>query len=62
MRKNLAARDADLVMVVLDWLGDDTVEITVNDKRSECDYVFRPEPSEALDAFYHPFTYIPAIA
>jgi hypothetical protein len=58
-RCNLAVRKSDGRMVTLDWIKDENrVVVIVNEPNGE-DFILNPPNAKALDAFYHPYVYVP---
>lgn len=58
----LAERHNDGKVVKLWWDKNDEehpIQVTVRDLYSNDNYTFSPPPSKALDAFNHPFAFIP---
>jgi hypothetical protein len=56
--RELAHREADGIEVVLFWNADDDhLTVSVSDDRSGSYFELEPAPNEALDAFYHPYSY-----
>ena len=57
----LDRRTTDHVEVTLLWSpGDNRVFISVGDARTDDGFTIEVRPSEALDAFHHPFAYAAA--
>jgi hypothetical protein len=58
--RELAHRAGDGLEVTLFWQpDDDELTVCVCDQRRGAYFVVQPEPAEALDAFYHPYSYEP---
>jgi hypothetical protein len=55
--RELDARAANGIQVHLLWHGADIVSVAVFDAAHGDAFEFVVEPSEALDAFHHPFAY-----
>jgi hypothetical protein len=56
--RELAHREADGIEVVLFWNADgDRLTVCVSDDRSGSYFELEPAPQQALDAFYHPYSY-----
>ena len=56
--RELAQRRTGTAEVLLLWHPDsDRVELLVRDSATESDLHVEVEPSEAIDAFYHPYSY-----
>jgi hypothetical protein len=58
LTRELAARDADGLHVLLLWLPhEDQVTVSVEDSRAGARFAVEVASDRALDAFYHPFAY-----
>jgi hypothetical protein len=56
--RELARRENDGLEVTLLWQpADDALSVCVCDQRLGAYFEIHPEPSVALDAFYHPYSY-----
>jgi len=56
--RELAYRAGDGLEVTLYWRpSTDEIDVCVCDHRRGAYFVVRPAPDQALDAFYHPFSY-----
>ena len=56
--RELAHRENDGLEVTLFWQpGTDELTVCVCDQKRGAYFVIEPEPSQALDAFYHPYSY-----
>jgi hypothetical protein len=56
--RELAYRAHDGLEVTLSWQpANDELTVCVCDRRRGAYFVVQPEPGEALDAFYHPYSY-----
>ena len=63
MSRELASRTNDGIEVTLLWEpGSDLLTVCVCDHRRGGYYEVHPDPSCALDAFYHPYSYEPLSA
>lgn len=52
----LMERESSGIVVKL-WEQDGEVTVTVKDEKTGDNFVVTPDPSKALDAYYHPFAY-----
>jgi hypothetical protein len=58
--RELAHRSNDGIDVTLFWQPDtDELSVCVCDQRRGAYFEIEPEPADALDAFYHPYSYAP---
>ena len=56
--RELAYRANDGLEVTLFWLPDaDELKVCVCDHKDGAYFEIRPEPDQALDVFYHPYSY-----
>jgi hypothetical protein len=53
----LAFRAHDGLEVTLFWRPTDELTVCVCDQRAGAYFEIRPKPHQALDAFYHPYSY-----
>jgi hypothetical protein len=59
-RRQLAYRSGDGLEVTLFWHPTtDELKVCVCDQRLGAYFEIRPEPHQALDVFYHPYSYAP---
>jgi hypothetical protein len=57
--RELAHRANDGLEVTLLWQsGTDVLKVCVCDQKQGAYFEFRPDPDRALDAFYHPYSYV----
>jgi hypothetical protein len=57
--RELAHRNHDLIEVTLFWRpADDELTVCVCDQRRGAYFEIHPDPRLALDAFYHPYSYL----
>ena len=58
LTRELAQRQSEGIEVLLLWHpGVDQVEVSVRDSRTGAEFQIDVPPSDALEAFYHPFAY-----
>jgi hypothetical protein len=56
--RELAYRATDGLEVTLFWQpGTDELRVCVSDQKRGAYFEIRPEPDQALDVFYHPYSY-----